>query len=75
MPDDDIPRRVLRLLLELLSHGDVPGLVAAGAWALLTSVIHMRATLARQTLELELFGIAAARLKTNGSGGDWVVRF
>ena len=74
VPDDDIPQRVLLLLLEQVRAGHFSGLLAGGAWAVMGHITYMRPSLAHLALEQDVCGIAAARLSAIGSRGGWVVR-
>ena len=73
MPGDEVPRRVLLLLLDQLRSCDLPTLEAAGAWTILCDIVFFRPALAPVALELDFFGVAVAWLETIGSGGGWAV--
>ena len=42
MPTDDIPRKLVRLLLELIASGELPELAVGGAWAQLSKIVCLR---------------------------------
>ena len=75
MPSDEIPRRMLALLLELMKSGELPDLVVVGAWCCICDVACMRGsiTLARDALESDICGLALDHLRVVGSASDWVV--
>jgi hypothetical protein len=75
MPSDEIPRRMLALLLELMKSGELPDLVVVGAWCCICDVACMRGsiTLARDALESDICGLALDHLHAVGSASDWVV--
>ena len=61
------------LLLKQLQGGHLPQLAAAGAWNALVPAL-FRPALGPTALELDMLGIAEARLRAVGSPGAWVVR-
>ena len=73
MPTDDIPRKLLRLLLELIASGELPELAVGGAWFRLEQLISFRPGLAPVALEADICGLAIASLRAVGSAADWVV--
>ena len=74
MPSDDIPRRMLVLLLELLKSAELPALAVGGAWDCI-NLLCMRgsAALGSVALELDVCGVAVAQMQAIESRGDWVV--
>ena len=73
MPTDDIPRKLVRLLLELIASGELPVLAVGGAWACVHNLLTSRPALGPVGLEADICGLAAASLRTVGSAADWVV--
>ena len=45
MPTDDIPRKLVRLLLELIASGELPVLAVGGAWACVHNLLTSRPAL------------------------------
>ena len=75
MPQDDVPCRMLTLLMELLRVPDrVPRLAVAGAWEAARLCVYRRDAMGPLALELGLFDLAATHLRVLGSGAsDWLV--
>ena len=73
MPTDDIPRKLLRMLLELIASGELPELAVGGVWKSVHNLLGSRPELGRVALEVDICGLAAASLRTVGSAADWVV--
>ena len=74
MPSDDVPRRMLVLLLELLTSDELPELAVAGAWCCINEImIRGSAALGSMALESDICGLAVAHLQAIGSATDWVV--
>ena len=73
MPSDDIPRKLIQLLLELIASGELPELVVGGAWLRLEQLFGFRPALAPMALEADTCGLAIASLRAVGSAADWVV--
>jgi hypothetical protein len=73
MPTDDIPRKLLRLLLELIASGELPQLAVGGAWANVHILLAPRPALGPVALEADICGLAVAGLRAVGSAADWVV--
>ena len=73
MPTDDIPRKLLRLLLELIASGELPVLAVGGAWHSMMTLLTSRLALGPVALEADICGLAVAGLRTMGSAADWVV--
>ncbi len=73
MPADDIPRKLLRLLLELIASGELPELAVGGAWARVETLLAPRPALGPVALEADMCRLVVAGLRTVGSAADWVV--
>ena len=73
MPTDDIPRKLLRLLLELIASGELPELAVGGAWNSVQNLQATRPALKEVALEADICGLVVAGLRTVGSAADWVV--
>ena len=73
MPTDEIPRKLLRLLLELIASGELPELAVGGAWTRVQFVLTPRPALGPVALEADMCGLAIATLRAVGSAADWVV--
>ena len=73
MPTDDIPHKLLRLLLELIASGELPELAVGGAWSSVHSLLTPRPALGPVALEADICGLAVAGLRSVGSAADWVV--
>ena len=74
MPSDDVPRRMLVLLLELLKSDELPELAVGGAWNGIDDImIRGSAALGPVALEADVCGLAVAHLQAVGSAADWVV--
>ena len=73
MPTDEIPRKLLRLLLELIASGELPELAVGGAWARVQFVLVPRPALGPVALEADICGLVVAALRAVGSAADWVV--
>jgi hypothetical protein len=73
MPTDDIPRKLLRMLLELIASGELAVLAVGGAWVRVYNLLGSRPALGPVALEADICGLAAASLRTVGSAADWVV--
>ena len=74
MPSDDIPLKMLVLLLELLKSGELPELAVGGAWCCVLELLNRGSVvLGPVALELDICGLAVAHLRTMGSPADWMV--
>jgi hypothetical protein len=73
MPTDEIPRKLLRLLLELIASGELPELAVGGAWNYVHNLLAPRPALGPVALEADICGLAVAGLRAVGSAADWVV--
>ena len=70
---DDIPRKVVQLLLELIACGELPELAVGGVWERLLLLLQQRPALGPVALEADICGLAVAGLRAVGSAADWVV--
>ena len=73
MPTDDIPHKLVRLLLELIASGELPELAVGGAWLQFDHLLTPRPALGPVALEADICGLAVASLRTVGPAADWVV--
>jgi hypothetical protein len=73
MPTEDIPRKLVLLLLELIASGELPELAVGGAWQHVSHLVTPRPALGPVALEADICGVAAAGLRTVGPAADWVV--
>ena len=73
MPTDDIPHKLVRLLLELIASGELPELAVGGAWLKLFYLLQPRPALGPVALEADMCGLAVAGLRAVGPAADWVV--
>jgi hypothetical protein len=73
MPTDDIPHKLVRLLLELIASGELPELAVGGAWYKLFQLLTPRPALGPVALEADICGLAVAGLRAVGPAADWVV--
>jgi|EP01046_Picozoa_sp_COSAG06_P041900 hypothetical protein len=73
MPTDDIPHKLVRLLLELIESGELPKLAVGGAWLMLDHLLTPRPALGPVPLEADMCGLAVAGLRAVGPAADWVV--
>ena len=74
MPTGDTPRKLLRLLFELIASGELPELAVGGAWTVMFAQAQSgRPALKEVALEADVCGLAVAGLRTVGSAADWVV--
>ena len=74
MPNDDVPRRMLVLLLELLKSDELPELAVGGAWTGINDIMTRgSAALGPVALESDVCGLAVAHLQAVGSAADCVV--
>ena len=74
MPTDDIPRKLMQLLLEMIASGELPQLAVGGAWRCVEQLQAPRPALAPVALEADICRLAIAGLREVGSAADWVVR-
>ena len=73
MPTDDVPHKLVRLLLELIASGELPELAVGGAWLKLFYLLQPRPALGPVALEADMCGLAVASLRMVGPASDWVV--
>jgi type IV secretory pathway VirB2 component (pilin) len=73
MPTDDIPRKLLRLLLLLIASGELPELAVGGGWNRVFNLLTPRPALGAVALEADICGLAVAGLRAVGSAADWAV--
>jgi hypothetical protein len=72
LPEDDVPAKMLTLLIELLKANELPELVIGGAWDGVYRCILGRPSLGPIALEHGAMELAVAQLKAIGSPADWV---
>ena len=72
MPDDDLPRQMLTLLVDLLRSGGLPELAIGGAWYGVFQCLSGRPGLGPAAMELGLIDLAAEHLRAIGSPADVV---
>ena len=73
MPTDNIPHKLVRLLLELIASGELPELAVGGAWQHVSHLVTPRPALGPVPLEADMCGLAVAGLRAVGPAADWVV--
>jgi len=71
-PEDDVPTKMLTLLLELLKANELPELAIGGAWAGVYHCIMGRPRLGPVVLKHGIVELAVEHLKAIGSPADWV---
>ena len=71
-PSDDVPRKMLTLLVELLRSGELPELAIGGAWYGLETCLTGRPGLGPAAMELGLIDLAAEHCRAIGSPADVV---
>ena len=75
MPSDELPRRVMQLLLELLGSDELANddeLLIGGAWQCVGRCLSGRPSVASTALECGIFELAVTHLKAIGSPADWL---
>jgi hypothetical protein len=72
LPDDDVPTKMLTLLLELLKANELPELAIGGAWNGILYIMIGRPSLGPVALEHGAVELAVEHLKAIGSPADWV---
>ena len=72
MPDDDVPRQMLTLLVELLRSGELFELAIGGAWSGVNNCLWGRPGLGAAAMELGVIELAAEHLRAIGSAADMV---
>eukprot|EP01046_Picozoa_sp_COSAG06_P052660 COSAG06_NODE_8903_length_2036_cov_5.176562_2_plen_223_part_00 len=73
MPTDDIPHKLVPLLFELISSGELSELAVGGAWHRVDHLLTPRPALGPVALEADICGLAVAGLRAVGPAADWVV--
>jgi hypothetical protein len=71
-PEDDVPTKMLTLLLELLKANELPELAIGGAWTSIMYCLVGRPSLGPVALEHGAVELAVEHLKAIGSPADWV---
>jgi hypothetical protein len=71
-PEDDVPTKMLKLLLELLKANELPELAIGGAWYGINGCFTGRPSLGPVALEHGAVELAVTQLKAIGSPADWV---
>jgi hypothetical protein len=71
-PNDDVPTKMLTLLLELLKANELPELAIGGAWTRVTMCIVGRPSIGHVVLEHGIVELVVEHLKAIGSPADWV---
>jgi hypothetical protein len=72
LPEDDVPTKMLTLLLELLKVNELPELAIAGAGAGIVFCTVGRPSVGRFAFEHGMMELAVEHLKAIGSPADWV---
>jgi hypothetical protein len=72
LPDDDVPTKLLTLLLELLKANELPELAIGGAWTGIIYSLVGRPSLGPVALKHGAVELAVEHLKAIGSPADWV---
>jgi hypothetical protein len=71
-PEDDVPTKMLTLLMELLKTNELPELAIGGAWSGMNWCLVGRPSLGPIAFEHGVVELAAEHLKAIGSPADWV---
>eukprot|EP01046_Picozoa_sp_COSAG06_P045549 COSAG06_NODE_6314_length_2991_cov_11.420561_2_plen_396_part_00 len=71
-PEDDVPTKMLKLLVELLKANELPELAIGGAWYGINGCFTGRPSLGPVALEHGAVELAVTQLKAIGSPADWV---
>ena len=72
IPEDDLPMKMMKLLLELLKSNELPELAIGGAWFAVHNCLTGRPSLGPAALECGVFEMVVAQLHGIGSPADWV---
>ena len=73
LPEPDIPKRMVTLLLELLrAPPPVPELVLGGGWVALNRCMYGRAAVARHALESGIMNLAVSAVNELGHPEEWL---
>ena len=62
------PRKLLRLLLELIASGELQELVVGGAWESVNAFLSFRPELKEVAMNADICGLVVAGLRTDGGG-------
>jgi hypothetical protein len=71
-PEDDVPMKMMTLLVELLKSNELPELAIGGAWIAVRSCLIGRPSLGPVALECGLFELTVAHLNAIGRPADWI---
>jgi hypothetical protein len=71
-PEDDVPTKMLTLLLELLKVNELPELAIGGAWAGVYYCVTGRPSIGPVALKHGIVELAVEQLQAIGSPADWV---
>lgn len=72
MPSDDVPQRLMSLLVDLLRSDGLPELAIGGAWTRVAYCVSGRPSLALTATELGLFDLAVRHIRALGSPANAV---
>ena len=72
MPEDDVPRQMVTLLVELLRSGELPERAIGGAWQGIANCVRGRPGVGVVGMELGLIELAAEHCRAIGSPADVV---
>ena len=72
LPDDDVPMKMMTLLLELLKSNELPELAISGAWCGIHYCLTGRPSVASAALACGMFELSVAHLHAIGSPADWI---
>jgi hypothetical protein len=72
MPEDDVPMKMMTLLLELLKSNELPELAIGGAWNAIHYCLTARLSVASVSLECGLSELAVSHLNAIGRPADWI---
>eukprot|EP01046_Picozoa_sp_COSAG06_P039594 COSAG06_NODE_4700_length_4026_cov_2.671505_5_plen_398_part_00 len=71
-PEDDVPTKMVTLLLELLKAKELPELAIGGAWTGIVYCLNGRPSIGPVALKHGVVELAVEHLKAIGSPADWV---
>jgi hypothetical protein len=71
-PEDDVPTKMVTLLLELLKANELPELAVGGAWTCVAYCLTGRPSIGPVALKHGVVELAVEHLKAIGSPADWV---
>jgi hypothetical protein len=72
LPEDDVPTKMVTLLLELLKSNELPELAIGGAWTGVLSCVTGRPSIGPVALKHGVVELAVEQLQAIGSPADWV---